>query len=77
MSEQPYAKHATYTKHQKHKVPTSMSAAGFEPAIRASQLPQNHILVRMDRLLELTDNINMLILVCRRMVGYVCRIVFI
>jgi len=67
-SEQPEAKVATYTTHKTQKRPTSMPPAGFEPAIPASQLPQNHILGSVDQLVELTDNRNVLIVVYRRMV---------
>ena len=63
------AKAATYTTHKTRKRPTYMSPAGFEPAIPASQVQQNHILLRADRLLELIYNRNVLILVCRRLIG--------
>ena len=45
-SDQPDADTATYTTHNTHKRQTSMSPAGFEPAIPASERPQTHALDR-------------------------------
>jgi hypothetical protein len=46
MSDQPVAETAIYTAHIKHKGRTSMSSAGFDPAIRANKWLETKALAR-------------------------------